>query len=173
MLELVASASDISDFETRSEELFRNRRLTDPRPPRVHITYDLESNGAIEKSSIPFVIGVLADLSSSVSNQPLEDRQFLAINAGNFDSLLARFQPEVHMDVPNYLMASSSVTLKFSTMADFEPAGIAAQMPPLQELLDLRRQLIALLIRLDQQPALDAQIERASQTKSFAEALAD
>jgi len=122
------------------------KKITRVRPPRVHITYDVETGGAIEKRDIPFVVGVLADL-SGVPEQPLpplKDRKFVEIDKDNFDRVLGQVNPRLAFKVDNRLSEDDSrlgVELRFQSMADFEPAAIAKQVPALRKLLELRSAL--------------------------------
>jgi type VI secretion system protein ImpB len=122
------------------------KKITRVRPPRVHITYDVETGGAIEKRDIPFVVGVLADLSGQPEQPlpPLKDRKFVEIDKDNFDRVLGQINPRLAFKVDNRLSEDDSrlgVELRFQSMADFEPAAIAKQVPALRKLLDLRSAL--------------------------------
>lgn len=122
------------------------------RPPRVHITYDVETGGTIEKRELPFILGVLADLSAaSQPRQPLRDRRFIELDADNFDSWMAKICPELRLNVPNRLAANPptlSVTLRLTKMASFEPAELVARIDPLNRLLAFRGSLMALRDRM-------------------------
>jgi len=122
------------------------KKIARVRPPRVHITYDVETGGAIEKREIPFVVGVLADLAGDPDKAlpPLKDRKFIEIDRDNFDAVLARMAPRVTFRVDNRLTNDDTrlgVELRFSSMTDFEPQNIARQVEPLRHLLELRRKL--------------------------------
>src|SRR3982074_216090 len=116
------------------------------RPPRVHITYDVETGGAIEKKEIPFVVGVLADL-SGMPEKPLpgiKERSFAEIDRDNFDKVLARCAPRLAFKVDNKLTDDDTrlaLELRFRTMEDFEPQNVAVQIEPLRKLLELRSKL--------------------------------
>lgn len=122
------------------------KKLSRVRPPRVHITYDVETGDAIEKREIPFVVGVLADLSGQ-PDQPLpglKDRKFVEIDKDNFDRVLGQVNPRLAFKVDNRLSEDDTrlgVELKFKSMADFEPAAVAKQVPSLRRLLELRNAL--------------------------------
>lgn len=122
------------------------KKLGRVRPPRVHITYDVETGGAIEKKEIPFVAGVLADLSGQ-SEKPLpkvKDRKFTEIDRDNFDQVMAKQEPRLTFKVDNKLTGGDSrlgVELRFKQMADFEPQNVARQVEPLKQLLELREKL--------------------------------
>jgi type VI secretion system protein ImpB len=116
------------------------------RPPRVQITYDVETGGAIEKKELPFVVGVLADLSGQ-PDKPLpaiKDRKFVEIDRDNFDKVLAKMTPRITFKVDNKLSDDDTkigVELKFSSMEDFEPQNVVEQVEPLRKLIELRRKL--------------------------------
>jgi type VI secretion system protein ImpB len=116
------------------------------RPPRVQITYDVETGGAIEKKELPFVVGVLADLSGQ-PEKPLpavKDRNFIEIDRDNFDKVLAKMTPRLAFKADNKLSNDDTkigVELKFSNMEDFEPQNVAEQVEPLRKLIELRRKL--------------------------------
>ena len=116
------------------------------RPPRVHITYDVETGGAIEKKAIPFVLGVMADLSGQPAKPlpALKDRKFVEIDRDNFDQVLGKMEPRVTFKVDNKLSDDDSkipVELRFKNMDDFDPVNVAKQVEPLRKLLEVRRQL--------------------------------
>ena len=116
------------------------------RPPRVQITYDVETGGAIKKKELPFVAGVLADLSGDPA-EPLpavKDRKFVQIDRDNFDKVLAKSAPRLAFKVDNKLSDDDTkigIELKFSSMEDFEPQKLADQVEPLRKLIELRRKL--------------------------------
>jgi len=123
------------------------------RAPRVQIEYDVELYGAQKKVELPFVMGVMADLSGKPAD-PLgrvEDRKFLEIDAENFDSRLKAMKPRVAFQVPNTLTGQGnlSVDITFESMEDFSPAAIAAKVEPLRKLLQARTQLSNLLSYMD------------------------
>jgi type VI secretion system protein ImpB len=112
----------------------------------VQITYDVEVGGAIEMKELPFVMGVLGDLTGH-PEQPLaalKDRKFVEINPDNFDSVLKGMQPHLKFKVDNKLSNQAgqiAVDLKFESLEDFSPAKVAEQVGPIKELLDLRTRL--------------------------------
>jgi type VI secretion system protein ImpB len=123
-------------------------KLDRVRSPRVHITYDLETGGAIEKKELPFVMGVFGDF-TGMPEEPLprlKDRKFVEVSLDNFDSVLAAMKPHLAFSVENKLSEDPEagqlgVNLKFTSLDDFEPANVARQVKPLKELLDLRTKL--------------------------------
>jgi type VI secretion system protein ImpB len=132
------------------------------RPPRVRITYDVEIGGAIESKELPFIVGILADLSGQ-PDKPLprlKDRKFVEIDRDNFDDVLGAIGPRLAVRVPNKLQPGSgqmmNVELNFASMEDFEPVSVVKQMAPLRELYEARNRLRDLLAKLDGNDDLDA-----------------
>src|SRR5579863_6634977 len=123
-------------------------KLDRVRPPRVHVTYDVEIGDAIELKELPFVMGVLGDF-TGMPTEPLprlRDRKFTEVNPDNFDSVLEGMKPHLAFAVENKLAESADapqlkVDLHFKSMDDFEPENVARQVKPLKELLDLRTKL--------------------------------
>lgn len=130
--------------------------------PRVHITYDVETGGAIEKKELPFVMGVFGDF-TGMPEEPLprlKDRKFVEIGPDNFDSVLAAMKPHLQFKVENKLSEDPNagqlgVDLRFRSMEDFEPTNVAKQIRPLKELLDLRTKLADLRGTLQGNDKLD------------------
>ena len=141
--------------ESQQHKLDRVRR------PRVQITYDVETGGAMEKKELPFVVGVLADLSASPKNalKPLKDRKMTGIDRDNFNDVLAGAAPRVALKVQNKLTAEDTklaVELNFKNMDDFDPAKVAEQVPALKELLDMRTRLKYLESKMEGNDKLEA-----------------
>lgn len=125
-----------------------HKKLERVRPPRVHVTYDVEVGDAIEVKELPFVMGVLADLSGQPTEAlpRLKDRRFVEITPDNFDGVLESFKPHLSLEVDNKLSEESDagklkVDLDFKSLDDFDPASVAKNVKPLKELLDLRQKL--------------------------------
>ncbi|MGB0845680.1 MAG: type VI secretion system contractile sheath small subunit [Thiolinea sp.] len=123
------------------------------RAPRVQIEYDVELYGAEKKIQLPFVMGVMADLSGK-PEEPLAavaDRKMLEIDVDNFDDRLKSMKPRAAFHVPNTLSGEGnlSVDLTFESMDDFSPAAVAQKVEPLKKLLDARTQLSNLLTYMD------------------------
>jgi len=123
------------------------------RVPRVQIEYDVETYGSSKKVNLPFVMGVLSDLSgqSTLPPVPVAERKFLEIDVDNFDERLKSMRPRAAMQVPNTLSGDGnlSVDLVFQSMDDFSPAAVAKHVAPLSQLLDARRELSNLLSYMD------------------------
>lgn len=123
------------------------------RAPRVQIEYDVELYGAEKKIQLPFVMGVLADLSGKPTEAPppITDRKFLDIDVDNFDSRMKAIKPRVAFQVPNTLTGEGniSVDISFESMDDFSPAAIASKVDALKKLLDARQQLSNLVTYMD------------------------
>lgn len=146
--------------ESQQKWLGRNR------PPRVQITYDVETGGAIEKKEIPLVVGVMSDLSGT-SKEPLpkvKDRKFVEIDRDNFNEVLKAAKPEVTATVDNKLAGKGqlAVTLKIRHMDDFRPEKIVEQVDPLRKLLRARERLNDLLAKLEGNDELDAALKKAA-----------
>lgn len=147
------------------------------RPPRVQITYDVETEGAPVKTELPFVVGVIADLSGQPKEalRPMADRKFIPIDRDNFNDVLSQQAPRVALKVANRLSGDDSmlgVELNFKSMADFEPARVAEQVEPLRELLKVRQQLKQLLSRLEGNNKLEQLIEEVLSNTEKRQALA-
>lgn len=123
------------------------------RAPRVQIEYDVELYGAEKKVQLPFVMGVLSDLSGKPSEPlpPVADRKFLEVDVDNFDSRMKSMKPRVAFQVPNTLTGEGnvSVDITFESMDDFSPAAIAGKVDALKKLLDARQQLSNLITFMD------------------------
>ena len=135
-----------------SESIFDKKGRV--RPPRVHITYEVEKNGAMVQKELPFVVGVMADLSGQPQEPlaKLKDRKFVEIDRDNFDDVLKAQRPRVAMKVDNTLKGDGSqlsVELEFKRLGDFEPEQVVRQVQPLNELLEVRNKLKDLLSRTE------------------------
>lgn len=143
-------------------------KLDRVRSPRVHITYDVETGGAIEKKELPFVMGVFGDF-TGMPEEPLarmKDRKFVEVNPDNFDSVLAAMKPHLAFSVENKLSEDPNagqlkVDLRFRSLEDFDPANVAKQVKPLQELLDLRTKLADLRGSLQGNDKLEELLQEA------------
>jgi type VI secretion system protein ImpB len=123
------------------------------RAPRVQIEYDVEVYGAEKKVQLPFVMGVLADLSGQSAEPlaPVAERKFLEIDVDNFDERLKAMKPRVAVQVPNTLTGEGNlaVDMTFESMDDFTPAAVARKVDSLNKLLEARSQLANLMTYMD------------------------
>ena len=141
-------------------------KLDRVRPPRVQITYDVETGGAIQKKELPFVVGVLADLSGKPAESlpKLKERKFVEIDRDNFNDVLASARPRLAFQVNNVLGGSAeklNVELSFENMDDFGPLALIEQVPALRKLFDARQRLSDLLAKLDGNDSLDSVLTEA------------
>lgn len=123
------------------------------RPPRVQIEYDVEVNGSEKKVNLPFVVGVMSDLSGQSLEElpPVAGRKFLEFDSENFDARMAAIKPRVATSVPNALTGEGNlgVDITFESMDDFSPAAIARKVEPLRRLLEARSHLSNLMTYMD------------------------
>jgi type VI secretion system protein ImpB len=139
-------------------------KLKRVRKPRVHITYDLETNGTTVEKELPFVMGVMGDYSgdNADAKKPLKERKFSQIDRDNFNDLMTKINPQLKLQVENTLEADGtnmSVNLDFKTMEDFEPHRIVEQLEPLKKLLETRNRLRDLLTKADRSEDLESILE--------------
>jgi type VI secretion system protein ImpB len=130
------------------------------RPPRVQITYDVEIGDAIEQKEIPFVAGVLSDLSGKPEKPlgPLKERKYVEVDRDNFDSVLEGMNPRLSYRVDNKIEdddTSVGVELKFTSLEDFHPEKVAEQVEPIRKLVEARKKLYNLMAKLDGNDKLD------------------
>ena len=152
-------------------------KLDRVRRPRVQITYDLETNGAMQKVELPFVVGVMADLSGQPKEalKPMKDRKFAAIDRDNFNEVLEKAAPRLAMKVDNKLTDPNSkiaVELNFKHLDDFEPARVASQVPALKELPDMRQRLTQLMSKMEGNDKLETLLGEVMNNTEKAAALA-
>ena len=146
------------------------------RAPRVQIEYDVELYGAEKKIQLPFVMGVLADLSGK-SAEPLAavaDRKFLEIDVDNFDARMKAMKPRVVYQVPNTLTGEGNlnVELTFDSMDDFSPAAVARKVDALAKLLDAREQLSNLITYMDGKTNAEELVSKLLQDPALMQSLA-
>lgn len=144
------------------------QKLKRVRAPRVHITYDVETEGAEVRKELPFVVGVIGDFSGKPYEplKPLRDRKFIQIDRDNFDDVMQRMTPGAEFKVENTLAGDDSllpVSLKFKSMDDFEPAAIVDQVEPLRKLLAVRNKLRDLMSKVDRSEELEGILEEVLQ----------
>jgi type VI secretion system protein ImpB len=139
-------------------------KLSRVRPPRVQITYDVEIGDAIESKELPFVMGIMADLSSR-PEEPLprvKDRKFVEIDRDNLNDVLEASNARLEYSVPNRLDGEGNlkVELNFKDMEDFDPRSLVGQIEPLRQLFEARQRLSDLLAKLDGNDVLDDHLQQ-------------
>lgn len=146
------------------------------RAPRVQIEYDVEVYGAEKKVQLPFVMGVMSDLSGKPADPlaPVADRKFLEVDVDNFDSRMKAMKPRVAFNVPNTLTGEGniSVDLTFESMDDFSPAAIAKKVGALNKLLEARQQLQNLVTYMDGKGGAEELVGRLMSDPSLLASLA-
>src|SRR5512135_759810 len=151
-------------------------KLARVRTPRVHITYQVETEGAQVEKELPFVVGVLGDFSGHPTQplKSLKDRKFIQIDRDNFNDVMARMTPGLNIRVENTLADDGSelaVQLKFNSIDDFDPGRIVKQVEPLRKLLETRDKLRDLLSKVDRSEDLENILERVLQNSEELKAL--
>jgi type VI secretion system protein ImpB len=144
-----------------------HEKLKRVRKPRVHITYDVETEGAVVQKELPFVVGVVGDFSGNPTEKlkPLKDRKFIQIDRDNFNDVMKRMTPGLTMRVENTITGEGEmpVQLKFESIDDFEPSNVAKQIDPLRKLLETRDKLRDLLTKVDRSEDLEGVLEQVLQ----------
>ena len=147
-----------------------NDKLEKVRKPRVHIKYEVETEGGREQKELPFVVGVMGDFSGDPTEplKPLKERKFTEINGENFDDVMKRMTPGAKFKVKNTLEGDGSeiaVDLKFNSMKDFEPAQVVQQVEPLRRLMETRNRLRDLMAKADSSEELDGLLKSVLQSE--------
>lgn len=145
-----------------------HHKLERVRKPRVHIKYEVETEGVATSKELPFVIGAMGDFSGDSTEplKPLKDRKFVQIDRDNFNDVMRRMTPGLNIRVDNAIKNDNSeisVNLKFESIDDFHPTKIVEQIEPLKKLLDTRNQLRDLLTKVDCSEELETLLERILQ----------
>jgi len=146
------------------------------RAPRVQIEYDVELYGAEKKVQLPFVMGVMADLTGK-SNEPpppVADRKFLEFDVDNFDARMKAMKPRVAFQVPNKLTGEGNIAvdLTFESMDDFTPAAVAAKVDGLKQLLEARQQLANLVTYMDGKTGAEELLAKVVKDEALLKSLA-
>lgn len=145
---------------------------------RVSITYDIETNGAVETKELPFVVGVIGDFSGHKSESEkvdLEEREFTGIDKDNFDMVMGQVNPTLSYKVDNKLASDDSqfeVNMNFSSMKDFHPENVVEQIDPLKKLVETRNQLKVLLSKADRSRDLERLLKEVLQSTDAIQGLA-
>jgi type VI secretion system protein ImpB len=154
-----------------SAQKFINRN----RPPRVHIEYDVEIGDAQKKVELPFVMGVMADLTGKPAGEvtPVAERKFADIDVDNFDDVLKASKPRVAFNVPNTLTGEGNlaVEMTFESMDDFSPAAVARKVEALNKLLTARNELANLLTYMDGKSKAEDLVAKLLQDPALLQAL--
>jgi type VI secretion system protein ImpB len=153
-----------------------HKKLERVRKPRVHISYDVETEGAVVTKELPFIVGVMGDFSGDPTEPlaSLKDRKFVQIDRDNFNQVMGRINPGLNLKVDNTLKGDGSemaVDLKFRSIEDFEPGAVVNQVPALKKLLETRNQLRDLMSKVDRSEDLEALLENVLQNKDALTAL--
>ncbi|EID4423333.1 type VI secretion system contractile sheath small subunit [Vibrio vulnificus] len=153
-------------------------KLSRVRKPRVHITYDVETEGTSLKKELPFVVGVMGDFAGQNTEalKPLKDRRFIQIDRDNFDDVLKKMSPSVEFKVKNTMVDDGTefaVNLQFQSMKDFEPASIVRQVDPLRQLMETRNKLRDLMTKVDRSEELENVLESVLNNTDNLSKLAD
>jgi type VI secretion system protein ImpB len=147
------------------------------RAPRVQIEYDVELYGAQKKVQVPFVMGVMADLTGDAKEPlaPVDERKFLAIDTDNFDERMKSMQPRVAISVPNTLTGEGnlSIDMTFECMDDFTPAAVARKVDALNKLLEARTQLSNLMTYMDGKSGAEDLLAKILNDPALLKSLAD
>jgi type VI secretion system protein ImpB len=143
-------------------------KLQRVRRPRVHITYAVETEGAVVQKELPFVVGIVGDFSGNPTEplKPLKDRKFVQIDRDNINEVMARMTPGLSLKVDNTLTSDGSqmaVDLKFRSMDDFDPGSVVDQVEPLRKLLETRNKLRDLMTKVDRSEDLESLLEQVLQ----------
>ena len=143
-------------------------KLERVRRPRVHITYAVETEGAVVQKELPFVVGVVGDFSGNPTQplKSLKERKFVQIDRDNFNEVLERMTPGLNLKVDNTLKGDGSqmgVELKFSSIEDFDPGRVVDQVEPLRKLLETRNKLRDLMTKVGRSEELEGLLEQVLQ----------
>ena len=133
------------------------KALTRIRPPRVQISYDVETGGAIEKKELPLIVGIMADLAGKPDGPviPIKNRKFVEIDRDNFNDVMASIGPRLAFAIDNRIEANGdeptkmNVELRFKNIADLRPEAVVKQVEPLRKLFEARQRLNDLIAKLD------------------------
>jgi type VI secretion system protein ImpB len=151
-------------------------KLNRVRKPRVHISYEVETDGAQIQRELPFVVGVMGDFSGdpTVPLKPIAERKFTQIDRDNFNDVMARMAPGLNLKVDNTLADDGSlmaVNLKFNSIDDFDPARVVDQVPALKSLLETRNKLRDIMSKADRSDELEGLLEKVLQNEAELKAL--
>lgn len=146
---------------------------------RVSLTYDVETNGNVEKKELPFVVGVVGDFAGHKPEHEKDEvdyRSFIDVDKDNFDTVMSKVDPQLSFEIDNKLTGQDEqfeVNLSFKSMKDFEPANVARQIEPLKQLMDIRNQLKELLSKADRSRDLEKVLKQILQSEEATASLVD
>ena len=150
--------------------------IKENRAPRVHIEYEVETFGSMQKVSLPFVMGVMSDLSgkSKVEKKTLDKRDFVEVDMDNFDQRMAAIAPRAAFNVENSLTGEGKmgVDISFKSMEDFSPGAVAKQVPALAKLLEARQELNDLMLYMDGKDGAQDLLDKVLKDPALMKALA-
>jgi len=155
-----------------------HNKLQRVRKPRVHLSYEVETNGVTQQRELPFVVGVMGDYSGDNvdARKPLRDRKFVNVDQDNLNETMAKMAPSLTLKVDNFIADDGSemaLDLQFRSMEDFEPQNLVTQIEPLSRLLDARNKLRDLLSKADRSDKLEAVLEDILKDTDSLQNLAD
>ncbi|MDB5404532.1 MAG: type secretion system protein ImpB [Acetobacteraceae bacterium] len=147
-----------------------HEKLSRVRKPRVHIKYEVETEGAQIERELPFVMGIMGEFSGDPTKPlpSLTDRKFVQIDRDNFNDVMARIGPGLNLKVDNTLAGDGgqiAVDLKFNSIEDFEPGRIVEQVPALRQLMETRNKLRDLMSKVDRSEELEGLLEQVLQNE--------
>lgn len=153
-------------------------KLNRVRKPRVHISYEVETEGAAIERELPFVVGVMGDFSGDPTSplRPMADRKFIQIDRDNFNEVMAGMTPGLKLKVDNKLSEQGgqmAVELAFKSIEDFEPARVAQQVPALRTLMETRAKLRDLMSKVDRSDQLEGLLEQVLKNENELKSLQD
>ncbi len=153
-------------------------KLERVRKPRVHIKYEVETEGAQIEKELPFVVGVLGDFSGDPTEElkPFGERKFIQIDRDNFDEVMKKLTPGLNLRVENTMKDDGremAIQLKFEKLEDFEPGAVVEQVPALKAMLESRNELRDLLSKADRSEDLEVLLEKILKSDSELKQLAD
>ena len=154
-----------------------HKKLERVRKPRVHITYDVETEGAVISKELPFVMGVMGDFTGNNPGEALKsvkDRKFIQVESDNLNEVMSKMAPGLRFKVDNTLQddaTSLPVDLQFRSMDDFEPGRVVEQIEPLRNLMETRNKLRDLLTKADRSEELESLLEKVLQNTDDMEQL--
>jgi type VI secretion system protein ImpB len=154
-----------------------HKKLERVRKPRVHITYDVETEGAVIQKELPFVMGIMGDFTGNNPGEALKsvkERKFIQVESDNLNDVMSKMAPGLRFKVDNKLQDGSTslpIDLQFRSMDDFEPGRVVEQIEPLRNLMETRNKLRDLLTKADRSEELETLLEKVLQNTDDMEQL--